>query len=231
MAKKVKFLGHAGFMITTPGDKVFIIDPWVVGCPTCPLKLEDFTRANAVLVTHDHFDHMGQAVEIANQTGATLVAVPETANRLKGEGFPEAKVVYGFGMNIGGYADIEGVRVTMTEAFHSSNTGVPCGYVLRLEDGSHIYHAGDTGIFESMRLIGELYPLDLALIPIGGCFVMDPYQAAKALKLLRPKRVIPMHYKSFPILEQSADRFVELARKEAPETEVIVLEPGQEYSW
>lgn len=231
MAKSVRWLGHAGFILTSPQGKVIVIDPWVVGNPLCPLKLEDITQAHAVLITHDHFDHLGNAVEIARKTGAVLMAQPELVGKLKGEGFPEAKVIYGFGMNTGGYADIEGVRVTMTEAFHSSNVGSPNGFILRLEDGSHIYHAGDTGIFQSMKLLGELYPLDLALLPIGGCFTMDSFQAAKAAGLLRPKRVIPMHYRTFPILEQSADSFLRLVRPEAPGVEVIVLEPGKEYRW
>ena len=134
------------------------------------------------------------------------------------------------GMNIGGSVTIEGITITMTQAFHSSGTGAPSGYIIKLEDGTVIYHAGDTGIFDSMRLLGELYRINLALLPVGSVFTMDPQQAARALTLLKPKRVIPMHYKTFPILEQSADRFVELARKEAPEVKVLVLEPGQEYT-
>jgi len=232
MPKTVRWLGHAGFVITSPQGKVIIIDPWIVGNPLCPVKVEDITTAHMVLVTHDHFDHVGNAADIAQRTGAMLVLQPETANRLKAEGFPEAKIPFlGFGMNVGGYADIEGIRVIMTQAFHSSATGSPCGYILRLEDGSYIYHTGDTGIFQSMKLLGELYPLDLLLLPIGGCFTMDPFQAAKALAMLRPKRAIPMHFKTFPILEQNADGFVSLAKKEAPEVEIIVLEPGKEYSW
>jgi L-ascorbate metabolism protein UlaG (beta-lactamase superfamily) len=133
-------------------------------------------------------------------------------------------------MNIGGCATVEGITVTMVQAFHSSATGLPCGYLVKLEDGTTIYHAGDTGIFDSMRLLGELYPIDLALLPIGSVFTMDPYQAAKAVALLKPKKAIPMHYKTFPILEQSADNFVNLVNREAPQVEVVVLDPGQEYN-
>ncbi len=159
-----------------------------------------------------------------------VIAQPETENRFRSElKLPDAQVLWGFGLNTGGSAVVEGVTITMTQAFHSSATGSPCGYIIKLEDGTTIYHAGDTGIFDSMRLLGELYPIDLALLPIGSCFTMDPYQASKAVALLKPKKVMPMHYKTFPILEQSADKFVALVKKEAPKVEVIVLQPGQEY--
>ncbi len=231
MQKSIRWLGHAGFIVSTPGGKTIIIDPWIADNPLCPVKLEEVTTANIVLVTHDHFDHVGNAVEIVTKTGATLIAQPETVNRFKKDfGLADDRIIFGMGMNIGGSATIEGITVTMTQAFHSSATGTPSGYIIKLEDRTVIYHAGDTGVFDSMGLLGELYEIDLALLPIGSAFTMDHVQAVKALTLLKPKRVIPMHYKTFPILEQSADRFVELARKEAPEVEVIVLEPGQEYA-
>jgi L-ascorbate metabolism protein UlaG (beta-lactamase superfamily) len=232
MPKSITSLSHAGFIISTPGGKTIIIDPWIVGNPLCPIKLDEITTANIVLVTHDHFDHVGNAVDIVKKTGAILIAQPETVNRFKRDfGLSDERIIFGgFGMNIGGSVAIEGLTITMTQAFHSSETGSPSGYIIKLEDGTIIYHAGDTGIFESMRLLGELYPIDLALLPIGSVFTMDAYQAAKALTLLKPKKAMPMHYKTFPILEPNADRFVELARKEAPDVEVIVLEPGQKHT-
>ena len=232
MQKSIRWLSHAGFIVSTPGGKTIIIDPWIVDNPLCPVKLDEITTANIVLVTHDHFDHTGNVADIVRKTGATLIAQPETVNRFKEDfGLVDDRIIFGgFGMNIGGSATVGGITITMTQAFHSSGTGIPSGYIIKLEDGTTLYHAGDTGIFDSMRLLGELYGIDLALLPIGSVFTMDPCQAAKALTLLQPKRVIPMHYKTFPILEQSADRFVELARKEAPDVEVIVLEPGQEHT-
>ncbi len=144
-------------------------------------------------------------------------------------GIPPENVVFGgYGMNIGGSAQIKGITITMTQAFHSSATGCPAGYIIKLENGKTIYHAGDTGIFDSMRLLGDLYKLDVALLPIGSVFTIDPFQASKALTLLKPKKAMPMHYKTFPILEQDASRFVTLAKKEAPNVEVIVMEPGQQ---
>lgn len=233
MAAKVRWLGHACFIITSPKGVKIIIDPWIKENPLCPVKIEEISEVDLVLVTHDHFDHAGDAAEIVKRTQAVLVAAPETAAKFQSQlGVPSEKVVFGgFGMNIGGTAVVKDINVIMTQALHSSETACPAGYIIRLEDGFTIYHAGDTGIFESMRLLGELYPLDLALLPIGGVFTMDSYQAARALKLLKPKRAIPMHYKTFPILEQSPDRFVELARKEAPEVEIVVLEPGEEHTF
>jgi L-ascorbate metabolism protein UlaG (beta-lactamase superfamily) len=229
--KSIKWLSHSGFIIISPEGRTIIIDPWIEGNPLCPIKLDDIKAADIVLMSHDHFDHVGNAVDIAKKTGAILVAPPETVARFQAElGLATENVLYGMGMNIGGSAEIKGIKVTMTQAFHSTQTASCAGYIIKLEDGTIIYHAGDTGIFESMRLLGELYPIDLALLPIGSVFTMDSYQASKALTLLRPKRVMPMHYRTFPILEQSADNFVTLARKEAPGVEIIVLEPGQEYS-
>jgi L-ascorbate metabolism protein UlaG (beta-lactamase superfamily) len=231
MANSIRWLGHSCFMVKTARGKVIIIDPWITGNPLCPIKLEEITQADLVLVTHDHFDHSSHAADIAKQTGATVVGCPETVGRLKtGQALPEGQVVFwGIGMNIGGTARVGDIAITMTQALHSSETGVPAGYIITLEDGTVIYHAGDTGIFSSMQLLGELYPIDVALLPIGGCFTMDPFQAARAVKLMKPGKVIPMHYRTFPILEQDASRFVALVKDQTPGVDVIVLEPGQEF--
>ena len=233
MAKvSLKWLSHSGFIISSPEGKIIIIDPWITDNPLCPIKVDDIAAADMVLITHDHFDHTASAADIVKKTGATLVAAPETAAKFQSQmGIPAENVIFwGSGMNIGGSVEVKGITVTMVQAFHSSETACPTGYIVKLENGVTIYHAGDTGIFESMRLFGELYKLDVALLPMGGVFTMDSFQASKALKLLKPKIAIPMHYKTFPILEQDASRFVELAKKEAPEVKVVVLEPGQEYS-
>jgi L-ascorbate metabolism protein UlaG (beta-lactamase superfamily) len=186
-----------------------------------------------VLVTHDHFDHVGQAADVVKKTGGLLVANVETAGRLQSEShIPAEKVCYfGYGMNIGGNLLYEGISVTMTQAFHSTATGAPCGYIIKLEDGTTIYHAGDTGLFDSMKIFGELYKIDVALLPIGSVFTMDPLQAAWAVKMISPKKVIPMHYKTFPILIQDPKAFVDLTKREAPNVEVVALNPGQEYTF
>jgi L-ascorbate metabolism protein UlaG (beta-lactamase superfamily) len=231
MAKtKIKWLSHAGFQITSATGKVVYIDPWFDN-PIGGFSLDEVKAATLVLVTHDHFDHVGRAPDIVKKTGGLLVANVETGRRIQDEfHVPSEKVCYfGYGMNIGGNLSYEGISVTMTQAFHSTATGAPCGYVIKLEDGTTIYHAGDTGIFDSMRLFGELYQIDVAMLPIGSVFTMDPFQAAKATKMISPKKVIPMHYKTFPILVQDSKDFISLARKEAPGVEVVALNPGEEY--
>jgi L-ascorbate metabolism protein UlaG (beta-lactamase superfamily) len=227
---RIKWISHAAFQITTGKGKVIYIDPWLDN-PLSTSKLDDVKEATLVLVTHDHFDHVGQAAEIVKKTGGLLVANVETARRLKSEAqIPDDKVCYfGYGMNIGGSLVYEGITLIMTQAFHSTATGAPCGYIIRLEDGTTLYHAGDTGIFDSMKTFTELYKIDIALLPIGSVFTMDPLQAARATKMIAPKKVIPMHYKTFPILVQDPKEFMDLVKKEAPKTEVVALKPGEDY--
>jgi len=227
---KIKWLGHAGFQITSEKEKIIIIDPWLTDNPLATIQAKDIAKADFVLVTHDHFDHIADAAQIVKATGATLVGMPETVGRLKEEAaIPESQIVFGTGMNIGGTANFDGVSITMTQAFHSSHTASPAGYIIRLENGFTIYHAGDTGIFFSMKILGEIFHINLAMLPIGGVFTMDPKQTSLAAKLLGVNKVIPMHFKTFPILEQDASSFVEIMEKEAPNIEVIVLDPGEEY--
>ena len=231
MAKTtIKYISHAGFQITTSSGKIIYIDPWFEN-PIGGFNLEDVKGATLILVTHDHFDHVGQAPDIVKKTGGLLVANVETGRRLQSEfHIPAEKVCYfGYGMNIGGNLLYEGISITMTQAFHSTASGAPCGYVIKLEDGATLYHAGDTGIFNSMKLIGEFYKIDVAMLPIGSVFTMDPQQAAWATKMISPKKVIPMHYKTFPILVQDTKAFVDLVKKEAPTVEVVSLDPGDEY--
>lgn len=230
MAKTIiQWLGHSSFRIISPGGKILLIDPWFEGNPSAAVGMEGIDKADIILVTHDHFDHMGQAAELLKKTGALAIANVETGQRMQNElGVDSEKVIFGgFGMNIGGSADIEGITVIMTQAFHSTSTGAPVGYIIRMENGTTVYHAGDTGIFSSMSVLGELYPIDVALLPIGSVFTMDPIQAAHSLTLLRPKNTIPMHFGTFPILEQNADRFKAEAASRAPNTKVVVLKPGE----
>lgn len=230
MAKTIiQWLGHAGFRITSPAGKIILMDPWIEGNPTAAMGLEEIDRADLILITHDHFDHLGQAADICKKTGALTIANVETAQRMQNElGVPSEKVIFGgFGMNIGGSAKVEGITVIMTQAFHSSASGTPVGYILRMENGTTIYHAGDTGIFDTMSILGKLYPIDVAMLPIGSVFTMDPVQAAYAVSLLRPKNVIPMHFGTFPILEPNADAFLAETARRAPDTKVLVLKPGE----
>lgn len=229
MANKARFLGHAAFEVVTEGGKRILIDPWITGNPTCPVKKEELKGPDLILITHDHFDHLGEDVPfLVEGSDAVIVAQPELVQKLKAAGIEEKNFIFGMGMNIGGTVEVGGVKVTMVHAFHSAAVGSPCGFIVTAENGRRVYHAGDTGIFAGMKTLGDLYPIDLALLPIGGVFVMDPVQAACTLRMLNPKKVVPMHYKSFPILVQEPDEFVCLAREKAPGVEVAVIDPGQE---
>ncbi|MFZ5649846.1 MAG: metal-dependent hydrolase [Bacillota bacterium] len=229
MPNSVKWLGHATCQITTGTGKVILIDPWITGNPACPVRREDIGKADIILVTHDHFDHMGSDIpELVRSTGATVIAQPELVGVLREAGVDPGNIINGMGMNIGGQVEVAGVGITMTHAVHSSTAGDPVGYVIFLEDGKTIYHAGDTGIFAGMGILGSLYNIDLALIPIGSVFVMDPLQAAHSLTLLKPRAAVPIHYGTFPILVQDAGEFARLAGEKAPEVKIEVIKPGEE---
>lgn len=226
---KVKWLGHSGFHITSPDGKVILIDPWFEGNPMAEGDKSSLGGAEFLLVTHDHFDHSGDALSVAKLSGALVIGIFEITVDMKQQGLPESQILNGGnGMNIGGTVTFDGISFTMVQAYHSSTLGSPVGYVIRLENGFTIYHAGDTGIFSEMEIIGELYRPDLAILPIGSVFTMDGLQAAKALSLLKPKFAIPMHFGTFPILDQSADTFVTKAGEMAPGVSIEVLNPGGE---
>jgi L-ascorbate metabolism protein UlaG (beta-lactamase superfamily) len=218
--------GHSNFQITTPKCTI-LIDPWFEGNPSACVGSDACGQVDLVLVTHDHDDHIGQAADICKTTGAHAGAVVETAGKLVHSGVPEGQIVNGIGFNIGGTVEYKGVQVTMVQAFHSSATGCPVGYILTLEDGYCLYHAGDTGIFSSMELFGKMFSIDLAVLPIGGIFTMDPSQAAMACNLLQCKNVLPMHWGSFPVLEQNTDRFARELKQAGASARLINLEPGQ----
>ena len=218
---KVKFLGHAAFLIE--GSKKILIDPFLSGNPQAAVKPEE-VEADLILVTHAHGDHIGDAVEIAKRTGAKIVAMYDIANYISEQGNVEV-----IGMNYGP-TEIDGVGIVQVPAWHSSSDGKygignPCGYIVKL-DGKTIYHAGDTFVFLDMGLFSELYgPIDLALLPIGGHFTMGPREAAKAVELLKPKKVVPMHYNTWPPISADPEEFKKLVGDRA---EVIILKPGEE---
>ncbi|MGQ9538459.1 MAG: metal-dependent hydrolase [Candidatus Bathycorpusculaceae bacterium] len=221
---RITWFGHAAFKIEI-ADKTVLIDPWLDGNPTSPIKASEIERADIVYVTHDHGDHLGDAVVICKRTGATFVSTFELGNYAEEKGVKNV-----LGLNIGGYVEVKGVKLRMVQAFHTSSRGAPTGVIVEGEDKT-VYHAGDTGLFGDMRLFGELYKLDLALIPIGGYYTMGASEAAEAVKLLNPKVVIPMHYKTFPVLAQSADDFVEKVREKTRNVKVVVLNSGESYKF
>lgn len=225
METRLRWLGHSGWFISTAKGRRILIDPWLRGNPVAPLSIEQLGSADYVFITHDHADHAGDAVEVVKATGATLVGQPEVVAKYhqdaEGSSIPEP-----IGMNIGGTVDLDGIQVTMTDAYHSAEVGMPAGYILTLEDETVIYHMGDTGLHVNMSTWGELFDIDVVLIPIGDHFTMGAHQAARALQWLKPRAAIPMHYKTFPLLAQSADNFIQCAGETAPEVTVHVLEPG-----
>lgn len=220
---QLTWYGHSNFRIEHNGTN-FLIDPFFDGNPTAPISSDAVTNVDAILLTHDHGDHVGQAVEICCATGANLVGVFDTIGSLLDEGLPAAQ---GIGMNIGGTIELAGWSIHMVQAMHSSATGVATGYIITLPDGLCLYHAGDTGIFSSMQLFSAFHDIDVALLPIGGHFTMDPRQAAFACKMLGCRKVVPIHWGTFPILEQGTDNFAAQLMSTAPDTELLTIAPGE----
>ena len=233
---KVRWFGHAAFSITTPRGTVLLIDPWLNNPSNPEAKdgrdpLASVPRVDYILVTHGHRDHVGDAVEIAKKTGATLVCNPELAgNLVKLADFPGKQAETDAIMGIGGEIKLDGgeVTVAMTPAVHSSSVfnpkagpaeaeraygGNPAGFVIMIKGGPTIYHSGDTAYFKDMETIGEQYQVDLALLNIGGHFGMEPRMAARAAQSVRARLAVPQHYATFPGIAQNADEFaVELKR-------------------
>lgn len=227
---KVRWLGHAFVEFTTGDGKVVLFDPWTKddGNPGAQVTLNDIQQADLILVSHDHFDHIASAIAICRKTGAYLGGPVQTVKRLIDEGFSEDQVVnFGFGYMVGGGVEFEWVKVVSTPAFHSSDTACALGTIVMSSDGTTLYHAGDTCAFGDMALWSRLYPMDLAILPIGGVFTMDAEQASEAVKLLQPKMAMPIHYQSFPIIAQTPDQWVGLCRKKAPEVKLVTPGVGE----
>jgi len=220
------WLGHASFRLDTPDGKRVYIDPWFDN-PKCPDSEKEPERCDVIAVTHGHSDHVGSVVELSKKFGPLpVVAMIELKGWLQGQGAQTDELP---GPNKGGTVEAEGIKFTLTNAFHSSSSddgaylGEAAGIVVGLENGTTIYFAGDTCVFGDMQLIGRIYSPDLAVLPIGGHFTMDPREAAVAVELLGVKRVVPCHYGTFPLLAGTPDEL----RQQAPGVDVLVLEPGE----
>ncbi|MGB9713883.1 MAG: metal-dependent hydrolase [Candidatus Bathyarchaeales archaeon] len=220
---KVTWFGHSAFKIEVAG-KTVLIDPWLDGNPSSPIKASEIAKADVVYVTHDHDDHLGDAVEICKRTKAVFVATFELGNYAQENGVSDV-----VGLNIGGSAEVGGVKLTVVHATHTASKGAPTGVIVEGE-GKRIYHMGDTGLFSDLSLFGELYKPDLAMVPIGGFYTMGAREAAEAVSLLKPKVAVPMHYGTFPVLAQSADEFVKFVREKTPRVKVVVLKAGESYT-
>jgi L-ascorbate metabolism protein UlaG (beta-lactamase superfamily) len=220
------WLGHASFRIDTPGGKRVYVDPFLHGNPKCPESEQTPERVDVIAITHGHGDHVGDTVELSQRfPDAEIVCQVELKKFLAGQGAPVGDLP---GINKGGSQEVDGIRFTLTNAFHSSSSeegeylGEACGIVIRLENGFTIYFAGDTCVFGDMQLIGRIYQPDLAVLPIGDWFTMGPKEASVALELLHVKRCVPSHYGTFPLLSGTPAELRELA----PGVEVHELEPG-----
>ena len=212
---KITWLGHAALKIE--GSKIVFIDPFLTNNPMASLRAQDITRADVVIVSHDHGDHLGDSFAICQKTGATLVALYEiglaaAARKIKAEG-----------MGIGGTVNIAGVEVSLVPAFHSAGLGGTAAGIIVAMDGKTVYHAGDTGLTLEMQLIGEMYHPDIAFLPIDGRYNMTPRLAAKAVELLRVPRVVPIHYDTFPLIQSSPEEF---KKRVGLLSAVTILQPG-----
>jgi L-ascorbate metabolism protein UlaG (beta-lactamase superfamily) len=200
------WLGHSAFRIDTAGGKRIYVDPFLNGNPKCPDDEKSPDRADVIAITHGHGDHVGDAVDIAKKHGSVVVAPVELAGWLGKQGVENAR-----DPNKGGTVDVDGITFTMTHAQHSSSTndgtyaGEPCGIVVGV-DGKKLYFAGDTNVFGDMKLIARLYEPDIAILPIGGHYTMDPKEASVAVELLGVKRVVPCHWGTFGLLTGTPDQ-------------------------
>jgi L-ascorbate metabolism protein UlaG (beta-lactamase superfamily) len=230
---QITWLGHGTFQFELPSGETILIDPWTDGNPKYP-EGHQFSRIDTILITHGHFDHIHDAVPLAKKFAPQVVAIYETCHWLETQGVQKLNP-----MNKGGSQKIGPVTVTMTHAVHSCGIldggkiiygGEAAGYVLRFEDGRSLYFSGDTNVFSDMQLIHKLYQPELAFLPIGDLFTMSPREAAAACTLLRPKRVVPMHFGTFPALTGRPEQLVELVQ-DLEGTDVWALEPGKPVSW
>lgn len=215
---EITWLGHSG--IKLQGLKIVYIDPFLTGNPVASVAPDKIIEADVVVVTHYHSDHLGDSFAICKKTGATLVGIHEIAVEGEAEGITAE------GMNIGGTVEAKGVKFHMVQALHSAEKGDPAGVVIEM-DGKTIYHAGDTGLTYDMKLIGEFFNPDLSFIPIGDRYTMGVPSAAKAVEFIRTKKVIPVHYNTFPIVSADPEEF---KKRVGDKAEVIILKPGESYT-
>jgi L-ascorbate metabolism protein UlaG (beta-lactamase superfamily) len=227
-ALSITWFGHSTFLLTTPGGTRIVFDPWLNGNPKTPPGAK-IDKADVICVSHGHSDHSGDVVAVARATGAPVVAVYELANWFQGKGLKDV-----IGMGVGGTIDVKGLKISMTAAVHTSSieedgkvhyVGLATGFVVRMEDHRAVYFAGDTALFGDMRLIKELYAPEIAFLPIGDHYTMDPSAAAKACEMLGVRQVVPMHYGTFPALTGTPDALKTLVEPRG--VDVLVLKPGE----
>jgi L-ascorbate metabolism protein UlaG (beta-lactamase superfamily) len=225
----ITWLGHSTFIVRTPGGRRVLFDPWLTSNPSCPDGMRKAPNVDLILASHGHFDHIEDLIGAARESNATVVGIYELCDWLGRKGIQNTSP-----MNKGGSQQVAGLRITMTDARHSSGyidngqmvyMGEPAGFVVRLEDGRSIYFAGDTCLFGDMRLIGEMYKPEIAFLPIGDRFTMDPRAAAKACEFLGVRQVVPMHWGTFPLLTGTPAMLKEALGSRG--VHVLELKPGE----
>lgn len=231
---KFTYLGHSTVRCELADGAVILIDPWVQQNPACPPECRELGRVDAMLLTHGHSDHIGDVLELARRYRPSIIACNyEIYLWLTSKGIENVSP-----MNTGGTQEVLGCRVTMVRADHSSTIqdgdrvvpgGLPSGYVVRTREGYSFYHAGDTALFSDMELIGELYRPLLAFLPIGDRFTMDPAQAARACRYLGVRKVVPIHWGTFPLLTGKPEHLRSALADLGTNCEVVALEPGESH--
>jgi L-ascorbate metabolism protein UlaG (beta-lactamase superfamily) len=225
---RVTWLGHSTVLVTTAKGTNLLIDPFISGNPKYPSGYELPRKLPYILLTHGHGDHIADAAPVAQKHGSKVVAIYELAEFVKGQGAAET-----IGMNLGGTVQLDDVAATMVDARHSAGAqdqhgtryvGVAAGYVLTIDGGPVLYHGGDTAVFGDMKLIGDIYKPEVAMLPIGGHFTMGPREAAHALRLLGSKTALPLHFGTFPPLTGTPQQLAALVDSGV---EVVSWEPGQ----
>jgi L-ascorbate metabolism protein UlaG (beta-lactamase superfamily) len=228
---RITWLGHATVLVQTAAGTNILIDPFIAQNPKYPQAFVLPSKLQYILLTHGHGDHISDVVPVAQKHASTVVAIYELAAYVAARGVADT-----IGMNLGGAVQLDDVAATMVDAKHSSAaqdeqgthyTGVAAGFVLTVEDGPVLYHAGDTAVFGDMKLIRELYRPTVAMLPIGGHYTMGPREAAMAVRLLTPEVVLPLHFGTFPPLKGTPE---ELAALVDPGVQVVNWKPGEEYS-
>jgi L-ascorbate metabolism protein UlaG (beta-lactamase superfamily) len=227
---KASWLGHSAFKLESQNGKIIYVDPFLKENPTTPAEFKEVEEADYILLTHGHEDHVGDTVEIAKNTGATVVGIVELMGLLQEEGLPEDQAL---GFNKGGTIHFDDFSVTLVSANHSSSykgkyAGDPGGLVLSFEDDICIYHMGDTNIFADLELYGQLYEPHVVLAPIGDHFTMGHEEAAYAVEMIGCEIAVPTHYGTFPPLVGDPQKFKEIL-EDMTDTEVRIPEPGANF--